>query len=318
VTVYGSLGDLSDAQLQAALDRFGLGSLVSATAFSVGLFGKNVGLVTATGRWALRGDPWPMHSDEQFRRERFWASCVRDACPDVPVPWPFHIESDESLFGWPYQLTPWMPGTQERNAVGAAALGHAAAHLRAVTFDSFGEWSPTTDALDPFAGTATEWLALRTERWIDACATLARPSVASDTAFVRALIPTDLDCVPTYVHHDLKVENCVCERGAVSGLFDLGEGVVGDPLENLARATWDLAREDPTLAVGFLRAYEEAAGIRVPIERLWAYVLLDLLVIWEYGTRPAQQWFRDPTFESWATAFASPVVRALGVLVDEA
>ena len=57
VTVYGSLRGLSDAQLQAALDRFGLRRLVSAEPFTVGLFGKNVGLITDTGRWVLRGDP---------------------------------------------------------------------------------------------------------------------------------------------------------------------------------------------------------------------------------------------------------------------
>ena len=65
-----------------------------------------------------------MHSVEQFRREGFWASRIREHC-DVPASWPFHIESDESLLGWPYQLTPWMPGVHERNADGAAALGRA-------------------------------------------------------------------------------------------------------------------------------------------------------------------------------------------------
>ena len=310
MTVYGTLGDLSDAQLQAALDRFDLGRLVTAEAFTVGLFGKNVGLTTDAGRWVLRGQPWPANSDEQFRRERFWASSIRTHC-DVPVPWPFHIEADESIFGWPFQLTPWLPGVQERNASGAAALGRAAAALRAVTFEHFGEWSPSTDALEPFADAAVESLTRRTESLIAEFTRQERPLADSDQAFVRGLLPDEIDAAPAYVHHDLKPGNCVCVDGEVSGLFDLGEGLVGDTLENLARATWDLANLDVALVAPFLDAYEAAAGIEVPLDRLRAYVLLDMLVIWEYGTRPDAVWFPEPTFESWVATFALPVARAL-------
>ena len=317
MTVYGSLGDLADAELQQALDRFELGRLVAAEAFAEGLFGKNVGITTDSGRWVLRGDPWPANTDEQFRRERFWASSIRERC-NVPVPWPFHIEADPSLFGWPYQLTPWMPGWQSRDPVSAAALGRAGADLRRVTFTDFGAWSPTLDAIEPFAGSAREWLWIRTQAWIDLCAADARPLTARDLAFVESLVPADLDDVlPTYLHHDLKVGNCVCLDGEVSGLFDLGEGMTGDPIEDLARATWDLARDDPALVTAFLRAYEDAAGVRVPLDRLWAYVMLDLIVIWQYGTRPAQSWFREPSFEAWSTTFASPVARALQKLADD-
>jgi hygromycin-B 7''-O-kinase len=317
VTVYGSLGDLSDAQLQAVLDRFGLGRFVSAEPFAGGLFGKNVGLTTDVGRWVLRGDPWPAHSDEQFRHERFWTSVIRDRC-EVPVPWPFHIEADESPFGWPYQLTPWMPGAQERNAVGAAALGRAAAELRRITFDTFGSWSPQTGGIAPVTDDPVEWLRMRTQRWIDACSSRSAPLVESDLAFVHSLLPEELEVVPTYLHHDLKTGNCVFADGAVSGLFDLGEGTTGDPLEDLARPTWDLAHNDPTLVGAFLREYESAAGVRVPLDRLRDYILLDLLVIWEFGTRPPKPWFAEPTFELWAATFMSPVDVALEPLLDDA
>lgn len=310
MTVYGSLGDLTDAQLQAALDRFDLGRLVSAEAFTDGLFGKNVGIVTNTARWVLRGHPWPAGTDEQFRRERFWASRIREHC-DVPVPWPFHIEPDASLFGWPYQLTPWMPGVHERNAGGAAALGRAAAKLRSVTFEAFGDWSPTSDAVEPLSGNATDWLSRRTEGWIDACSAGPRPLVESDLAFVRGLVPDDLDVVPSYVHHDLKTANCVFSDGEVSGLFDLGEGVVGDPYENLARPVWDLATFDVALAITFLDSYEHSSAVKVPTRRLRSYVMLDLLVIWEYAVRQTPPWLDDPTFEAWANAFVEPVDHAL-------
>jgi aminoglycoside phosphotransferase (APT) family kinase protein len=115
-------------------------------------------------------------------------------------------------------------------------------------------------------------------------------------------------------HHDLKVANCVFVDGDVSGLFDLGEGTTGDPLEDLARPTWDLAHQDPKLVVKFLGAYEEAAGESVPLERLWAYVVLDLIVIWEYGTRPSQAWFSEATFRAWVETFTAPVSQAFKLL----
>lgn len=312
--MFGSLGDISDEQLQEALDRFDLGRLLTAEAFTEGMFGKNVGLVTDTGRWVLRGMPWPAHTDEQFRRERFFAAAIRDRS-GVPVPWPFHIEADESLFGWPYQLTPWMPGEQRRDAASAAALGRAAAELRRVTFGSFGVWSPAADDIEPFAGGAADWLGHRTRQWIELCAADARALVDTDLAWVESLMPDDLgDVVPTYVHHDLKLGNCVCLDGEVSGLFDLGEGITGDPIEDLARTTWDLARSDPSLVVTFIRAYQAASGVEVPLDRLRAYVVFDLIVIWQYGTRPEHAWFDHPTFESWVTSFAAPADQALRFL----
>jgi aminoglycoside phosphotransferase (APT) family kinase protein len=315
VTVYGTLGDLSDAQLQAALDRFALGRLVAARAFTEGLFGKNVGITTDRGRWVLRGHPWPAGCTEQFDRERFFADAIRSAC-DVPVPWPFHIEADESLFGWPYQLTPWMPGEQQRDAGGAAALGRAAASLRAVTFPHVGAWSPATNGIEPFDGTAAEWLAFRTRELLHTTVLDTPPLAASDVNLFESLLPDIVDCTPTYVHHDLKVGNAVCLDGELSGLFDLGEGIVADPLEDLARATWDLARSDPSWAATFLRAYEAASGVVVPRDVLRRYVVFDLLVIWQYGRRPSVDWYTEPTFEVWSRTLCSGVDRALEMLAD--
>jgi len=180
-----------------------------------------------------------------------------------------------------------------------------------VTFDSFGDWSPALDGIEPFDGGAAAWLRTRTDRWIAACANGPRPLAGRDLAFVRSLVPDDLDVTPTYVHHDLKTANCVFLDGEVSGLFDLGEGVIGDPIENLARAVWDLATFDVDLAVRFLRAYEGAAGAEIPRDRLRSYVLLDLVVIWEYAVRQTPPWIGDESFESWATTFISPVDVAL-------
>ena len=136
---------------------------------------------------------------------------------------------------------------------GRGALGRTAADLRRVTFDSFGPWSPLTVTLEPFDGSPLEWLASRTETWIAQCAKQARALTDADRSYLQSLLPADLDgVVPTYIHHDLKLANCVFAGGNVSGLFDLGEGTTGDPLEDLARSRWSLAHQDPRLVVAFL------------------------------------------------------------------
>lgn len=118
--------------------------------------------------------------------------------------------------------------------------------------------------------------------------------------------------MPTYVHHDLKPGNSVCLDGEVSGLFDFGEGLVADPIEDIARVVWDLARDDPTWITAFLAEYERAADTAVDPHHLRADVLLDLLITWEFGTRPEQRWFDDhPTFEGWATGFAAAALEVL-------
>jgi hygromycin-B 7''-O-kinase len=331
---YGSLGEIDDRQLQAALDHFALGTLTAAEPLTNGLFGKNVALGTTSGNWVLRGKPWPAGVDDQFRRERFFASTIRAAC-EVPVPWPYLIEAHSDLFGWPYALMPLLPGTtvdtdgptssgHDWDAV-AGALGRAAARLRAVRFPAFGEWAPSSDELSVFAGSAGHWLAHRVERWIRACTDDKRSLADTDVAWLHALVDDVAVEIgsdppePGYVHHDFKAGNVVVAKVAdqteVSGLFDLGEGLVADPLEDLARCTWDLAnRIGPRCSATFLRTYVDPIGATVSWERLRAYVVFDLLVIWEFGSRPSNRWFSAPTFKDWAATMLHRVDEATAMV----
>jgi hygromycin-B 7''-O-kinase len=328
---YGSLGEIDESQLQAVLDRFALGALVAAEPLTIGLFGKNVALTATSGSWVLRGAPWPAGVDHQFRRERFFASAIRAGC-EVPVPWPYLIEADSTLFGWPYAVMPRLAGVtldtvgpakdgHDWEAV-AGALGRAAARLRAVPFSAFGEWSPERDELSPFEGSASDWLAHRVEWWIRACTDQSRSLADSDVAWLNALVDDVAVEIGVgspewgYVHHDFKAGNVVVTDIAgcieVCGLFDLGEGLVADPLEDLARCTWDLAnRIGPRCSSTFLDSYVDAVGAALSRERLRAYVVFDLLVIWEFGSRASNRWFSAPTFKEWAATMLDRVDEAI-------
>ncbi|MGH2608436.1 MAG: hypothetical protein ACRDHF_05045, partial [Tepidiformaceae bacterium] len=103
------LGVISDEQLQAALDRFGLGRLVQAEPAMGGLFGQNIMLTTSEGEFVFRGAPhWDPegHYDWQFQKERLFSQIVHESGTGPPVPWPYLIEESEEIFGWNWAIVP--------------------------------------------------------------------------------------------------------------------------------------------------------------------------------------------------------------------
>jgi aminoglycoside phosphotransferase (APT) family kinase protein len=142
------LGVLSGEQLQAALDRFGLGRLLDAEPVKGGLFGQNVFLTSSHGEYVLRGKP---HYPWQLARERFFSRLIAERT-SVPVAWLYSIEAGEEPFGWSYAVMPRLPGlrlgdpevrealtTPDRLAI-ARALGEALAALKSLRWPYAGRY----------------------------------------------------------------------------------------------------------------------------------------------------------------------------------
>jgi len=146
------LGLLSDAQLQAALDRFHLGRFLGAESVPFGTFRQNVFVSSTEGDYVLRGKPlfwW------QFPTEQFYARFLHERA-HIPVPWPYLIDPTTDIFGWSYVLMPRMPGLQladpqvreqlqptERQAI-ASTLGEHLAHMQQAKWPSAGRYQATT------------------------------------------------------------------------------------------------------------------------------------------------------------------------------
>src|SRR4026209_326036 len=102
------LGQISDEQLQAALNCFDLGEFLRAEPIPFGLFGQTMFVTSTAGEFVLRGAP---HYDWQFPTEKFFIEQLQ-ANTRVPVPYPYHCKPSREIFGWAFVIMPKMPGLQ--------------------------------------------------------------------------------------------------------------------------------------------------------------------------------------------------------------
>src|SRR5690242_15645949 len=142
------LGFLTDEQIGRACDVFDLGHVEEALPAAAGTWGQNILLRTANGAFVLRGNP---QFPEQFAKEQQVAAAI-NAGSSLPAPWPYHVNHDPSILGWPYAVMPRLPGRMgstlwdaaDEDARIALSVAHAAAlaQLHEATFAAPGPFDP--------------------------------------------------------------------------------------------------------------------------------------------------------------------------------
>ena len=308
------LGVLDADQLQAACDLFELGTVTDATTPVGGLFGQNVILTTATGRWVLRGNPF---GHVQLTKERVVARFIHERS-SLPAPWPYHVCDDTEIFGWTFAVMPCLRGESgtelwddddNDHVPLATATGEALARLHEASGDFFGPYDAQVDdfiAMDDFR----DWAMHRFEHWRTACR--ASNSLGADAErWIDELIDEcapalDIPFGPVLIHHDFRHGNLMFERRGnafeASGVFDLFEAYLADGEEDLVRMLWTLTNRAQRTA--FTDPYVSARPLRDGAsDRLAVYAVADWLCIWEYGARHGG--FEGTTFLDWAV----PIVR---------
>jgi aminoglycoside phosphotransferase (APT) family kinase protein len=320
VRVYSRrLGPIADRQLQAALDRFELGRLVSAEPITTGQFGQNLFLTSTAGEFVLRGRP---HTPWQFPKERFLTDLLHERT-SAPVAWPYLWEPSEDLFGWSFAITPRLPGLQIAehrvwHALGLAdrrglarAFAAALAELHRVTWPfAAEEYALGSGTMVPRPGPTSAWLAEQVERNLRSAVQQTSRTRRDDVAWALALAARaaealDVPCTPAFVHRDFQRGNLVAEpvdgEWRVTGLFDLMTGAFGDPELDLARPFALFHDEDPTSAREFFGAYAAQRPLREGSgARFRAYMLLDRSILWEYFQRVVNRGSdRGPAFRDW-------------------
>jgi aminoglycoside phosphotransferase (APT) family kinase protein len=309
---------LTPAQLQSALDRFGLGRLRAAEPAPGGLFGQNIFVSTSEGEFVLRGCP---HYDWQFPQEAWFARLIHD-CTAISAPWPYLIEPEAGTLPWSYAIMPRLSGLQVTEPVVrvglgeddkreiARALGAGLARLHEFKAPFFGPYDriarESVADTRPFPQVILDSL----DGWYERCRAASAATTDDDIAWCRATVAANIEALdvpfePAIVHHDYKEANCVFQREgkgwAVSGVFDLMECYFGDPEEDLVRAIGGYGTRNLGRARSFLDGYRSAAGLRPgQEERFCIYMLRDCLLLWEYGQRNKIWFGAEMTFRTWA------------------
>ena len=313
------LGEISDAQFQQALDRLGLGELVSASAVPFGLFGQNIFLTTSQGEFVFRG---AQLADWQFAKEVFFARLLAENTA-APVAWPQRLEISPEIFGWPYIIAPRLPGqpladpeliaglSMDDRLQIARAQGETLGALQALTWDAAGDFDLAAGGAAPFDGGHIGHL-VGEVRTLVAAADASGSLSPEDHAWIEGVLgqaASVSDAGPAvYLHNDFSLNNLLAERrdGAwtITGVVDLMTSTFGGAEADLCRQAANYLNVEPELAAALIGAWRGAGGgggsdakKRTPL-----YVVYERLLLWEYFTRPPQRadWTVGKTFSGWA------------------
>ncbi len=315
------LGQITNEQLQGALDRFDLGRLVSAEAIPFGLFGQNVLLATDRGRYVLRACshyPW------QFPKERFFARLLHERS-DAPIPWAYVVETSPSILGWDFAIMPCLPGvaladqrmrealSDEEQQEIARELGRTLAEIHRVMWPFPGQYDLASDDITPLTMPHSDWVVAQTRDWVEKARQQSNRTTDTDVAWVESIIGEARDALqvpftPVAVHGDYAYNNALAQRTQdgwrCSGVVDLMNMSVGDGEMDLSLLSrMYVVDGQPDCARAFLTAYLERRKPRsLFLPRFTLHVLLYLLIGWEYGQRhPELRWFApEETLRRWA------------------
>lgn len=328
------LGPISKKQFQNALDRFKLGQFVDAKPIRFGLFGQNVFLTSTEGKFVLRG---AAYYEWQFPEERFVAKLLHDQT-SVRVPWPYLVDTDESIFGWKYGyvIMPCMPGLQladdkvletirpeDRKKI-AYAIGENLTEIQRVSWPSAGRYDLSTNSIKPFENGFAAWTTEQLKRLLHNAATYDTGTTQTDQDWIGQIIQDAEESLrgpfaPVLVLHDYKEANLVVEkennRWQVSGVFDLMEALFGDGELDLVRQLSAYLEDNIDLAKAFLDGYRKSSTLRPQADRRLAfYVVYDRMIVWEYFHRPEhlQTWWYDTkSFREWVTPYLEQLEQIL-------
>lgn len=308
------LGQITEPQVQAALDRFDLGMLHAAYPTREGLGGQTLLIETGTGRYILRGRPlFP----SQLEKESFFTRLLHERI-SLQVPWPYFLDPTEDIFGWPYALMPYLTGrhvdfgnnselSSEEQQGAAAAMADALATLHTVTWPFSGEYDPATDTIQRFSVSWNEWIRVRLYERAQGVLSRGGPLTDRDLDWIVEVVGEADDAVtgkfaPAFLMHDFTHYNLVFDRAStgwrVVGVFDLSEAFTGDSEADLARPVRVLNGRSPRLADAFLRRYMFLHGVRPEFpQRFAVYQLDDILVGWIFFR--AAGWDPGVGFRGW-------------------
>lgn len=245
------------------------------------------------------------------------------------MPWPYEIDTGTNIFGWAYAIMPRLAGTSGEGAFGgnhkaaqdpafSYAAGVALGRLHKTPVTEPGKYDRALDRLVPVRTVYADSVSGDIEVLVTASRTASPATTEADVEWVTELIEGAMPALrqpppPAIIHLDYSPGNSIGIRDgdhwSVTGIVDWMTAEAGDGEADLARML-SLSGSGSGIALPFIEGYRsiqpERDGFR---ERFPVYMLLDRLLIWEYGQRNGV-WFEPGLsmrdwIEPFTTIFAS-------------
>jgi len=316
------LGNVTNEQLQKALGRLSLGSLVAAGKTSKGTGNQTLFISSTDGEYVLKGNPL---YEGQFAEEKYYIDHLQSLI-GMPLPSPYLIDESNDIFGWSYAIMPRLQGAHmnELAADGALSardkeqiaevLARSLRELHSWKAGHFGEYDPLSKEIHPFEGGYKSWLYNRIRYWLEDAKKYSTIT-SEDAEWAEALLQNaegafDSLYSPSYVMGDFKADNILVQNSGrgweISGLFDFTNGYFGDGLADLTKITAMYVNNgEAGLAKRFIRSYMDGANYAEDaVLRLRVHMLHQCVLDW--GCAKAIQqvtWDEELPFFRWASSY---------------
>lgn len=316
------LGEITNEQFQKALDTFNLGKFIKAEPILQGLFGQNVYVTSDIGEFVLRGKP---HYDWQFPNEKLMAELLHEKT-NVPVPFPYLLETNKVIFGWEFILMPRMKGRNLSDSLSedwlsdtdrieiANTQGSTLKEAQKLTYEYCGKFDLAINSIKEYTPDwFTEFSRQILER-LEKSTQYNDKTPQSDIDWVKGLIEQAKTSIeyftPCFYMQDYKPGNMVVDKvdgkWQVTGLFDLMEASFGHPESDLSRMfAFYVEKDREDLAYTFVNSYLQGiVNIEEFTNRFPLFMLHDRTIIWEWVQRTDRaRWNKDWTFKDWSYTF---------------
>lgn len=312
------LGYIKNEQFQKALDKHDLGRLQLVTPVSRGLFGQNVFLTTDKGEFVFRGAP---HYPWQFETEKYFVDKLHGSTK-VPVPYPYMVDDDSSIFGWEYVIMSRMKGKNLSDDLDEKGLndtdrlsiarvqGEMLQEAQKLTHTSCGKYDLETKRVKPFEPSYVDAYYTQILERLEKAAKHNDKTPREDIVWVKKTLEQSrsamkADFTPTFVMQDYKPGNMNVEiidgKWRITGLFDFMEASFGNGEADVSRMFCVyIEKNHSELAYAFLRSFLQGHDHEDFAQRFPVFMFHDRSIIWEWVQRANKVWWdKDLTFRQW-------------------
>lgn len=323
------LGVIDNDQLQAMLDKFKLGTLISFEKTANGAMGQTLFVTATEGNFVFKGNPL---YEGQLREERFFIENLHKRTT-VPVPMPYCIDDSGEIFQWNYALMPRLIGNH-LNTIDFTANPNekfVVAELIAKTLLEFHSWKATDFgdlntfdfSINPFEKSYKHWLFNRIMFWLEDAKKYSKITT-EDIWWVENLLKQSEDVfeklkTPTFIMGDFKPGNFLIfrkkDRLEISGVFDFTNSYFADPLSDLIKmVTYYIDENESDVAEHLIKVYfaELNEDIETVIKRMNVHMLHQRILDW--GCAKAMNmvtWDNNLPFYKWMEFYTNSVVNLL-------